>query len=68
MRSYVGLNAADLDDAVVALSNVLAQQIPELNRKFGLNRPLSQAVPTDGFGRMLVNSELATRNFSDDER
>jgi hypothetical protein len=23
---------------------------------------------TDGFGRMLVNSEFATRNFSDDER
>jgi predicted nucleotidyltransferase len=40
-RSYVGLNGADLDDAVVTLSNVLAQQIPELHRKFGLNRQLA---------------------------
>lgn len=40
-RSYVGLNAADLDDAVVALSNALAQQIPELHRKFELNRLLT---------------------------
>ena len=31
-RSYVGLNAADIDDAVVALSNALAQQIPPLHR------------------------------------
>jgi len=40
-RSYVGLNASDIDDAVVALSNALAEQIPELHRKFELNRPLA---------------------------
>jgi hypothetical protein len=40
-RSYVGLKATELDDAAVALSHVLAQQIPELHRKFELNRPLS---------------------------
>ena len=40
-RSYVGLKATELDDAAVALSHVLAQQIPELHRKFGLNRPLA---------------------------
>ena len=39
--SYVGLNAADLDDGVVALSEVLRQQIRELHRKFQLNRPLT---------------------------
>lgn len=40
-RSYVGLNASDIDDAVVALGHALAQQIPELHRKFELNRPLA---------------------------
>lgn len=40
-RSYVGLRAADIDDAVVTLSNALAQQIPELHRKFELNRLLT---------------------------
>ncbi len=49
-RSYVGLNASDIDDAVVALSNALAQQIPELHRKFELNRPLA----TDLFAIDLV--------------
>lgn len=39
--SYVGLSAADLDDAAVVLGEVLTQQIPELHRKFQLNRPLS---------------------------
>jgi hypothetical protein len=40
-RSYVRLNAVDLDDAVVGLSNLLAQQIREVHRKFELNRLLS---------------------------
>jgi predicted nucleotidyltransferase len=40
-RSYVGLNAAELDDAGVALSHVLEQQIPELHRQFALSRPLA---------------------------
>jgi predicted nucleotidyltransferase len=40
-RSYVGLNAAKIDDAVVGLSGALAAQIPELHRKFELNRPLT---------------------------
>lgn len=39
--SYVGLNAADLDNAAVALGEVLTQQIHELHRKFPLNRPLT---------------------------
>jgi predicted nucleotidyltransferase len=40
-RSYVGLNAADIDDAVVGLSTALTQQISELHRQFELNRPLT---------------------------
>ena len=40
-RSYVGLSAPDLDDAVVALSIALAQQISELHRMFELNRPVA---------------------------
>ena len=40
-RSYVGLNATALDDAVVALADALARQIPELHRRFGLKRPLA---------------------------
>jgi hypothetical protein len=43
-RSYVGLDAAAIDDAVVALSGALAQQIPELHRRFDLNRPLTTDV------------------------
>jgi len=39
-RPYVGLNATELDEAVVALGHALAQQIPELHRKFELNRPM----------------------------
>lgn len=40
-RSYVGLTATDLDEAVVALGHALAEQIPELHQKFELNRPLT---------------------------
>jgi hypothetical protein len=40
-RSYVGLNADELDRAVIGLSAVLAQQIPELHKKFVWNRSLT---------------------------
>ena len=40
-RSYVGLNAADIDDAVVVLGHTLAEQIPDLHRTFALGRPLT---------------------------
>jgi predicted nucleotidyltransferase len=40
-RSYVGLDADEVDDAVVALGQVLAQQIRELHRKVELNRNLA---------------------------
>lgn len=40
-RAYGGLNAADLDDAVVGLCKILAQQIDELHRRVELNRPLA---------------------------
>jgi hypothetical protein len=40
-RSYVGLNATELNEAVVALGRTLARQIPELHRKFELNRPMA---------------------------
>ena len=38
--SYVGLDASELDQAVVALGGVLAQQIPQLHQKFALDRSL----------------------------
>jgi predicted nucleotidyltransferase len=40
-RSYVSLNAKEHDDAVVTLRHALAQQIPELHRKFELSRPIT---------------------------
>jgi hypothetical protein len=43
-RSYVGLNAAAIDDAVVALSSALARLIPELHQKFELRRPVTTDV------------------------
>ena len=43
-RSYVGLRAADIDEAVVALSRALAEQLPEVHRKFDLNRPLAMDI------------------------
>jgi predicted nucleotidyltransferase len=49
-RSYVRLDAAELDEAAVGLGRVLAQQIPELHQKFELKRPLT----TDLFAVELV--------------
>jgi hypothetical protein len=43
-RSYVGLDANDIDQAVVELSAVLAGQIVDLHDKFDLKRPLSADV------------------------
>jgi len=43
-ESYVSVNAAAIDDAVVALSRVLAKQIPDLHRKFELRRSLADDV------------------------
>jgi len=40
-RSYVRLNATELDEAAVGLGRVLARQIPELHRRFDLRRPLA---------------------------
>jgi predicted nucleotidyltransferase len=40
-RSYVGLNATALDEAVVSLGHVLAQQIQELHRRTELHRSLA---------------------------
>jgi hypothetical protein len=40
-RSYVGLDATELDEAVVVLGHALAQQIPDLHRRFDLNRPMT---------------------------
>lgn len=40
-RSYIGLNAADIDQAVVDLSTVLARQIVDLHDKFDLKRKLA---------------------------
>ena len=39
-RSYVGLDAIELDQAVVALGQALTQQIPQLHQKFDLGRSL----------------------------
>lgn len=49
-RSYVGLNATELDEAAVGLGRALAQQISELHQKFELNRLLT----TDLFAVELV--------------
>jgi predicted nucleotidyltransferase len=49
-RSYVGLNADDIDQAVVDLSTVLVGQIVELHNKFDLKRTLA----TDLFAADLV--------------
>ncbi len=51
-RSYVGLNADDIDKAVVDLSEILVQQIPELHRMFDLRRPLE----TDLYAADLVRT------------
>lgn len=53
------MNATELDDAVVALSHVLAQQIPELHRKFELNRPLA----TDTAAAELVTGRQVIRGY-----
>jgi hypothetical protein len=38
---YVGLNAAEIDDAVVTLGSALAKRIPALHSKFELKRRLT---------------------------
>ena len=40
-RSYVSLSADDIDGAVVDMSNILVEQIPELHKAFDLKRSLS---------------------------
>jgi hypothetical protein len=55
-RSYVGLDADDIDQAVVELSAVLVGQIIDLHNKFDLKRKLA----TDVFAADLVrNREVA---------
>jgi predicted nucleotidyltransferase len=49
-QSYVGLNAIDIDRAVVGLATVLVEQIPKLHNTFDLKRPLA----TDLFAADLV--------------
>jgi hypothetical protein len=49
-QSYVGVNADDIDHAVVVLSAVLVGQIAELHKKFDLKRTLA----TDLFAADLV--------------
>jgi predicted nucleotidyltransferase len=39
-QSYVALNGEQIDRALVGLSHVLVRQLPELHKKFGLNRSL----------------------------
>jgi hypothetical protein len=51
-RSYVGLDANDLDQAVVELSTVLVGQIVDLHNKFELRRQLA----TDLFAADLVRN------------
>ena len=40
-RSYVGLNANDIDTAVVDLCGILVEQIPALHERFALKRTLA---------------------------
>jgi len=49
-QSYVGVNGADIDQAVVDLTAALVQQIVEAHKKFELKRPLA----TDLFAADLV--------------
>jgi hypothetical protein len=51
-RSYVGLDSADIDAALVGLGGVLSDLIPALHSRFALNRPLT---------RDLASIELVTR-------
>jgi predicted nucleotidyltransferase len=55
-QSYVGLDAREIDRAVVALGNVLAAQIAELHERFDLGR--SRATDLDALA-LVTNREVA---------
>lgn len=55
-QSYVGLDATEIDPAVVALGGVLAEQISELHERFDLGR--SQATDL-GAVALVTNRQVA---------